>query len=256
MDIAFPFRHAVVALLRTLDPERPELVAARPQAAACVSAAIPIAIPVTRTTVVRPVANLDLAVRAVARISNIQAAHHAVRLDASTVGACADFDIVVHIASAVGVVPGLQTKRGHRRRIADTDTGLRVRDALSLGHAILVWLSALHPQGLELGAPRPQSTARVSACVAIAIPLARAARLLPVAQLNMATGTVACGCDVEAPRVAIQVDASTVGARLKFEEANAGVATTVSVPVRLNLEFKAWLRRGCGCCIRAVCTLK
>ncbi len=162
----------------------------------------------------------------------------------------------MHIASAVVVVPGLQTKRGNRRRIADNDTGLRVRDTLPLGHAILVRLSALHPQGLELGAPRPQSAASASASVAVAGPLARAARLLPVAQLDMAIGTVVCGCDVEALRVVIQVEASTVGTRLEFEGANAGVATAVSVPARLNLECKAWLRRGCGCCIGAVCTPK
>ncbi len=86
--------------------------------------------------------------------------------------------------------------------------------------------------------------AGASATIPVAIPLAGAVWLLPVADHDLSAGTASYFVDVEAGHVAIEIDALAVGTRADLYQADARIATAISSAMRLELERNGGLWRG------------
>lgn len=196
------------SLLSTAKPNRLGLPPVLPQTATSASASIAISIPLARAARVLPIADLDLAVGAAAGAVNIQTTHLAVHVHAHAIRVLLDGDIVVLVTGTVCVIVALEFERNVVVWLlarADTMRWLQRHSAGLLVHAIILWLGAAEPERLEVGATRPKLSASMSAAVAVAVPVARAAGTLPVAYPDLAIRTAAKAGNIQRADLAVCV---------------------------------------------------
>lgn len=105
-----------------------------------------------------------------------------------------------------------------------------------LVHTIIFWFGAAEPERFEVGAARPKLSTSVSAAIAVAVPVARAAGVLPVAYLNLAIRTAAKAGNIQRADLAVCVYICAVRIR-----ANQDLVGDVAraVPVLLDMSRRA-----------------
>lgn len=108
VSLAAALANTVLALLSTSKPNRLGLVAVLPQTATGAAVPIAMSIPLARAVGVLPMTDLDLAVGTVAGAVNVQTAHLAVQIHTHAIRVLLDGDIVVLVASPVGMVVALE----------------------------------------------------------------------------------------------------------------------------------------------------
>lgn len=132
---------------------------------------------------------------------------------------------------------------------------LRISFTSAFRNAVVLFLRALQPQGLELVAIRPEMSTGAPAGVAVTIPFPSATRVRPVADLQLAIGTRATGRNVQAANHAVSVNTHTIGSWLD-RNIVVNISSAVSVVVALDTErlggFVAdrhawlWIRSTCA----------
>lgn len=206
-----------------------EAPATGPERSACIPTGIAIPEPLARASRLLPVADAQLAIRASAHVVDIQASNSAVCVYALSTS-LRDGDIVVNVAGAVGAVPRLEMKGG----TADAHRRLGSSIAGSLLDAVAAGLSTGQPHGLEVPAVRPESTASTPASVAVAVPVASAVGVLPVANSDLAVRAASNRWNLETTDAAVRVDTDTIA----WLNINVVVYTACTVGIVMGLDAK------------------